>query len=92
MKDLGGSQRTAVFSRIMDQILKGVNGVVCYLDDALVTGESVREFRGIKKKPRRGSKEIAKKYGFKVHKNKCPFFKIIFLTCDIVQMQKGHNH
>lgn len=34
----------AVFQRIMSSVRQGVNGVVCYLDDMLITGKISDEY------------------------------------------------
>lgn len=35
----GASSSAAIFQRIMDQVLKGIDGVYCYLDDVLIAGK-----------------------------------------------------
>ncbi|XP_049512746.1 uncharacterized protein K02A2.6-like [Dermacentor silvarum] len=39
----GISSAPAIFQSVMDQVLKGMKGVACYLDDVLITGASERE-------------------------------------------------
>ena len=39
----GISSAPAIFQNVMDQVLQGLDGVVCYLDDILVSGKSARE-------------------------------------------------
>ena len=36
----GVASAPAVFQRAMDAILQGIPGVICYIDDIVVTGES----------------------------------------------------
>lgn len=36
----GVASSPAVFLSIMDQVLQGVNGIVCYFDDILITGKN----------------------------------------------------
>ena len=38
----GVASAPAIFQRAMDTILQGLPGVICYLDDILITGESDR--------------------------------------------------
>ena len=38
----GIASATAVFQRIMDTILQGIEGVTCYIDDIIITGKSTR--------------------------------------------------
>ncbi|XP_058817138.1 uncharacterized protein K02A2.6-like [Topomyia yanbarensis] len=41
----GASSSAAIFQKVMDQILKGLAGVFCYLDDVLIAGEDFEECR-----------------------------------------------
>lgn len=67
----GVASAPAVLQRIMDQVLQGVNGVVCYLDDMLIT---VRDFE----EHLQNLEEVLKRLqrsNFKVNKDKCAFLK-----------------
>ncbi|XP_062707298.1 uncharacterized protein K02A2.6-like isoform X1 [Aedes albopictus] len=39
----GASSSAALFQKIMDQILQGLDGVCCYLDDVLIAGKTFKE-------------------------------------------------
>lgn len=39
----GMASAPAIFQRAMDQILQGIPGVICYIDDILVTGSNREE-------------------------------------------------
>ena len=41
----GVSSAPGIFQRTMDSMLQGFPGVVCYLDDILVTGKTTKEYR-----------------------------------------------
>lgn len=51
----------------MDQILRGLQGVQCYLDDILCTGADDEEHL-------RNLNATLEEYGLRVHKEKCEFF------------------
>ena len=67
----GVASAPAVFQRAMDTILQGVPGVICYLDDILVTGKSDGEhFHNLE--------EVLKRlqhHGVRLRKDKCHFLK-----------------
>ncbi|XP_056912821.1 uncharacterized protein K02A2.6-like [Takifugu flavidus] len=61
----------ALFQRAMDQILTGLPGVQCYLDDILCTGANNEEhLRNLDVTLQR-----LEEYGLTVRKDKCEFFK-----------------
>lgn len=37
----GASSSAAIFQRVMDQVLKGIYGVYCYLHDVLIAGKDI---------------------------------------------------
>ena len=67
----GISSAPSIFQRGMEQILSGLSGVQCYLDDILITGSSEQEhLRNLDQVMDRLSK-----YGIHVNLKKCEFFK-----------------
>lgn len=67
----GVSSSGAIFQKCMDQILIGLNGVGCYLDDIIVTGKNDEEHL-------RNLEQVIKKldqFGLKLKKSKCSFFQ-----------------
>ncbi|KAL5489261.1 hypothetical protein EMCRGX_G018331 [Ephydatia muelleri] len=67
----GVASAPAMFQKAMDMILQGLPGVICYIDDILVSGTSEEE-----QLPR--LEEMLKKlknYGLRVKKNKCAFLR-----------------
>ncbi|XP_057694352.1 uncharacterized protein K02A2.6-like isoform X2 [Corythoichthys intestinalis] len=67
----GITSAPALFQRAMDQILSGLPGVQCYLDDILCTGsndeEHLRNLDAVFKRLRQ--------YGLRVRKEKCEFLR-----------------
>ncbi|XP_057692513.1 uncharacterized protein K02A2.6-like [Corythoichthys intestinalis] len=67
----GITSAPALFQRAMDQILSGLPGVQCYLDDILCTGandeEHLRNLDAVLKRLRQ--------YGLRVRKEKCEFLR-----------------
>ncbi|XP_062558126.1 uncharacterized protein K02A2.6-like [Armigeres subalbatus] len=39
----GASSSAALFQQVMDQVLKGIDGVCCYIDDVLIAGKTLEE-------------------------------------------------
>ncbi|XP_061151222.1 uncharacterized protein K02A2.6-like [Syngnathus typhle] len=67
----GITSAPALFQRAMDQILSGLPGVQCYLDDILCTGSTDDEhLRNLD-----ATLQRLKDYGLRVRKDKCDFFK-----------------
>lgn len=67
----GVSSAPSIFQKLMDQIFSGVAGVVCYLDDIIVTGSTyIDHLRNL-------SIVFARiqTFGFRVNKTKCAFLK-----------------
>ena len=65
----GVASAPAIFQNVMDQILRGLNGVVCYLDDILITGKDEEEHA-------RNLEAVLKKlaeHHVRLKKNKCIF-------------------
>ncbi|KAJ8348953.1 hypothetical protein SKAU_G00275420 [Synaphobranchus kaupii] len=67
----GITSAPAVFQRAMDQILSGLNGVQCYLDDILVTGKTEEEHL----ENLEATLQRLKEYGLRVRRSKCEFFQ-----------------
>ncbi|KAL6455395.1 hypothetical protein MHYP_G00361710 [Metynnis hypsauchen] len=67
----GITSAPALFQRAMDQILSGLPGVQCYLDDILVTGRNDTEHLNNLDRALGRLEE----YGLRVRKDKCDFFK-----------------
>ena len=67
----GVASAPAVFQQLMEKVLQGLPGVVCYIDDVLVTGQNDEEhFRNLE--------EVLKRLdtrGFRLKKSKCHFFQ-----------------
>uniref|UniRef100_A0A673ZPX2 ribonuclease H n=1 Tax=Salmo trutta TaxID=8032 RepID=A0A673ZPX2_SALTR len=67
----GITSAPALFQRAMDQILSGLTGVQCYLDDLLITGKDEQEhLRNLN-----ATLQRLKEYGLRVRKDKCEFFR-----------------
>lgn len=67
----GITSAPALFQRAMDQILSGLSGVQCYLDDLLITGpDEQSHLRNLE-----ATLQRLEDYGLKVRKDKCEFFK-----------------
>ena len=67
----GVASAPAVFQQLMEKVLQGLPGVVCYIDDVLVTGRNDEEYL-------RNLEEVLKRLdarGFRLKKSKCHFFK-----------------
>lgn len=67
----GISAAPAIFQSIMDQILSGIPGVNCYLDDILISGSNLQEA----KLRVEVVLERLSKFNVKVNLDKCKFFK-----------------
>ena len=77
----GISNAAAIFQKVMDQILAGVEGAVCYIDDILIYGNNLQECT-------KNLKEVLSRlrnYNFRVNLEKSKFFcdKVIFLGHEI---------
>ena len=73
----GVASAPAVFQRIMDTILQGIEGVACYIDDIIITGKSDEEHLS-------HLEEVLKRlvrHGVHVNRAKCCFLKpsVVFL-------------
>ena len=67
----GISTAPAVFQKAMDTMLQGLSGVVCYLDDILVTGEDDEShLRNLQRVLERIQSE-----GLRLKKSKCSFLQ-----------------
>ena len=65
----GIASAPAIFQRLMETILQGIPGVVCYIDDILVTGKNEEEHL-------RSLNQVFSKltdHGFRLKKGKCKF-------------------
>ncbi|XP_029965625.1 uncharacterized protein K02A2.6-like [Salarias fasciatus] len=67
----GITSAPALFQRAMDQILSGLSGVQCYLDDLLITGPDEQTHL----KNLDATLKRLQDYGLKVRKDKCEFFR-----------------
>lgn len=67
----GITSAPALFQRAMDQILSGLPGVQCYLDDILCTGADDEEHLHNLD----ATLERLKEYGLRIRKEKCEFFQ-----------------
>ena len=67
----GVSSAPAIFQQVIDQVIQGLNGVACYLDDLVVTGrtreEHLRNLEAVLQRIR--------DYGFRIRKEKCTFLQ-----------------
>ncbi|XP_053278106.1 uncharacterized protein K02A2.6-like [Pleuronectes platessa] len=67
----GITSAPALFQRAVDQILSGLTGVQCYLDDLLITGKDEQEhLRNLDAALKR-----LEEYGLRVRTDKCEFFQ-----------------
>ena len=65
----GIASAPAIFQRLMDTILQGVPGAVCYIDDILITDKSKEDhLKNLKEELTR-----LEKHGFWLKKDKCTF-------------------
>ena len=67
----GVASAPAMFQRAMDIILQGIPGVICYIDDILVTGETDEQHLDRLELVLKRLKE----YGLRVKQKKCEFLK-----------------
>ena len=67
----GVASAPSIFQKIMDQMLSGIDGTVCYLDDIIVTGKNTMDHLN------NLSRVFAriKDYGFHINKRKCLFLQ-----------------
>lgn len=66
----GASSSASIFQKVMDQVLKGLDGVFCYLDDVLIAG---KDFEDCESRLYLVLDRLAK-FNIKVHLKKCKFF------------------
>ncbi|XP_056151530.1 uncharacterized protein K02A2.6-like, partial [Lampris incognitus] len=67
----GVASAPAIFQRTMDEVLQGLDGVVCYLDDILITGtDTTAHLRNLKQVLQR-----LEEHGLRLNKEKCAFFQ-----------------
>ena len=68
---IGVASAQAMFQKAMGMILQGLPGVICFIDDILVSGRTEEEqFFRLEEVLKR-----LKNYGLRVKKNKCAFLK-----------------
>lgn len=67
----GVASAPAVFQKTMDMILQGMEGVICYIDDILISGKTKEEHLGRLQKVLKCLNER----GIRVKKSKCTFMK-----------------
>ena len=68
----GVASAPSVFQKTMDTILQGMDGVICYLDDILISGKSEAEHLTNLKRVLQKLKE----HGVRIKKDKCAFMKM----------------
>ena len=66
----GVASAPAMFQKAMDMVLQGLPGVICYIDDILVSGTSEEQLSRLEEVLKR-----LKNYGLRVKKNKCAFLR-----------------
>lgn len=69
----GVASAPAIFQKLMDQVLQGIDGVICYLDDILITGQNTETHM-------RNLEEVLKRlkcHNLRVKREKCAFFQHI---------------
>jgi hypothetical protein len=67
----GISSAPAIWQRAMDQVLQGISGTQCYLDDIIVTGvDDETHLTNLQRVLSR-----LEEYGLRANKDKCEFFK-----------------
>ncbi|XP_033740319.1 uncharacterized protein K02A2.6-like [Pecten maximus] len=76
----GVASAPAVWQRAMDTVLQGLKGVRCIIDDMLITGRSDEEHL----QNLEAVMDCLDKYGLRLRKDKCEFFKDQVSFC-------GHN-
>ena len=67
----GVASAPAIFQKLMDQVLQGIDGVICYLDDILITGKNTETHMN-------HLEEVLKRlsaHNFKAKREKCAFFQ-----------------
>lgn len=67
----GVASAPSIFQKIMDQMLAGLDGTVCYLDDIIITGNNKEQHL----KNLNNVMERIKEYGFHINKKKCSFLQ-----------------
>ncbi|CAF3948225.1 unnamed protein product [Rotaria sp. Silwood2] len=67
----GIASAPSIFQKIMDQMLAGLDGTVCYLDDIIVTGKNKEDHL----KNLSNVLTRIKEYGFHINKKKCSFLQ-----------------
>lgn len=67
----GVASAPALFQSVMDQILKGIPGTACYLDDVLIAGRTRKECAENTERVL----EQLKKHGIRANAEKCKFFQ-----------------
>ncbi|CAF5206197.1 unnamed protein product, partial [Rotaria magnacalcarata] len=67
----GIASAPSIFQKIMDQMLSGLEGTVCYLDDIIITGKNeIDHLNNLNKVFSR-----IKEYGFHINQGKCSFLQ-----------------
>ena len=67
----GIASAPAIFQRTMDMILQGMSGVICYIDDILITGKTQAEHM----KNLAAVLQRLREHGLRVKKEKCEFLQ-----------------
>lgn len=67
----GVARAPAIFQKLMDQVLQGIDGVICYLDDILITGQNTETHMTNLEKVLK----TLKSHHLRVNKEKCAFFQ-----------------
>lgn len=77
----------AIFQKLMDQVVQGIDGVICYLDDILITGQNTEtHMTNLKKVLKR-----LKSHNLRVNKEKCVFFQrsVVYLV-NVIDVEGIH--
>ena len=83
----GIASAPALFQRVMDTILQGVPGTMCYIDDILVTGATTDEhLRNLDEVLRR-----LQKYGIRMKRSKCSFLRTLSSIWGTEWTQKAYK-
>ena len=83
----GITSAPAIWQKTMDQILQGLPGIVCNMDDMLITGKTDE----IHLKNLRNVLTRLQEFGLKANLDKCSFFKDSVIFCGIKISKEGFH-